>query len=86
MNDEIQAYQALLERKMAEDSPDIFSNYTKAHAECIIKTFLSGAKTSVVIFSGGFEGDFYNGDDMVQRFIVPAVKYRYERHTERACP
>lgn len=75
MNDEIQAYQALLERKMAEDSPDIFSNYTKAHAECIIKTFLSGAKTSVVIFSGGFEGDFYNGDDMVQRFKDAAQRH-----------
>lgn len=68
MNEEIKAYQALLEQKMAENSTDIFSNYTKAHAECIIKSFLADAKEKVDILSGGLDGAFYDGEDMVQRF------------------
>ncbi len=52
-------YQAKLDRLIAEDSPAIFANYSRAHARCIIWTFLSGAERTVDILAGDFGNDFY---------------------------
>lgn len=57
-------YQAKLDRLMLEDSPSVFANYSRAHARCIIKTFLSAAKEKVDILAGDFGNDFYRQEDV----------------------
>ena len=72
-NAELEAYQARLLELLYSDSPAIFANYSKAHANCIVKTFLGAAKESVVILSGDFGGDFYC-DDSVREALKSAVR------------
>ena len=65
-------YQAKLDRLIAEDSPAIFANYSRAHARCIIRTFLSGAKKSADILAGDFGNDFYQYPD-IRAAVLQAV-------------
>ena len=69
----LEAYQARLDRLILEESPAVFANYSRAHARCIIKTFLSGAKEHVDILAGDFGNDFYR-QESVKSAITQAVK------------
>lgn len=70
---ELEAYQARLLELLYSDSPAIFANYSKAHARCIVNTFLGAAKDSVVILSGDFGSDFYC-DETTKAAIKAAVR------------
>ena len=70
---ELDTYQARLLELLYSDSPAIFANYSKAHARCIVNTFLGAAKKSVVILSGDFGSDFY-GDETTKTAIKAAVR------------
>lgn len=72
-NAELEAYQARLLELLYSDSPAIFANYSKAHARCIVNTFLAAAKNSVVILSGDFGSDFYC-DETTKAAIKAAVR------------
>lgn len=70
---ELDAYQARLLELLYSDSPAIFANYSKAHARCIVNTFLGAAKNSVIILSGDFGSDFYC-DETTKTAIKTAVR------------
>lgn len=65
-------YQAKLDSLIAADSKAIFANYSRAHARCIIRTFLSGAKESADILAGDFGNDFYQ-HPAIQAAVLKAV-------------
>ena len=73
------AYQAELSRLMQEDSPAIFANYSRAHARCIIRTFLESATRSVSILAGNFGNAFYSLPDIraaLQRAVANGAHVR----------
>lgn len=65
-------YQAKLDELIAEDSPAIFANYSRAHAHCIIRAFLTDAQKSVDILAGDFGNDFYR-DPSIRSAVLKAA-------------
>lgn len=73
------AYQVELSRLMQENSPAIFANYSRAHARCIIRTFLESATRSVSILAGNFGNAFYSLPDIraaLQRAVENGARIR----------
>lgn len=68
----LEEYQAKLDKLMAEDSTAIFANYSRDHARCIIRTFLSDAKKTADILAGDFGNDFYQHTD-IEAAVLRAV-------------
>lgn len=68
----LKAYQSKLDALLAEDSTAIFANYSRAHACCIVRTFLNGAQKSVDILAGDFGNAFYR-QDAIRDAVLKAV-------------
>ena len=58
------AYQEMVTDNLKKDSPDEFGNFTKTHANFIIKSFIESAQEHIEIFSGSFNDAFYDGLEM----------------------
>lgn len=64
-------YRTEVDSYLRDDSPVIFGNYSKAHAEYVTEAFLRSATESIVILSGRFPEDFYCKD--VERELCSAI-------------
>lgn len=49
----------MVDKRLAEDSPEVFGNFSYENAKYIIPRFVSNAEESVSIFAGSIPGDFY---------------------------
>lgn len=54
-----QKYRDMVDRHLAENSSEIFGNFSREHAGYIIAQFISRAQNSIEIFSGNFADSFY---------------------------
>lgn len=62
---EMLEYRRKLHELLATDSPALFSNYSRAHADCIVATFLRYAQHTVSILSGDFAALLRNSPEVL---------------------
>lgn len=56
-----QKYRDMVDQRLAENSSEIFGNFSREHAGYIIAQFIARAQNSIEIFSGNFADSFYDG-------------------------
>ena len=54
------AYREMVDRNLANNSSEVFCNFSRAHAEYIISQFIARANNSIEILTGNFDDDLYN--------------------------
>ena len=56
---ELEEYRRQVEMRILTDSPDVFGNYSDAHAACVVEAFARHAKAEIMLMSGAFSSNFY---------------------------
>lgn len=56
-----QKYQDMVDKRLAENSSEVFGNFSREHAGYIIAQFIANAQNSIEILSGNFADSFYTG-------------------------
>ncbi|PWM72659.1 MAG: hypothetical protein DBX90_14795 [Lentisphaerae bacterium] len=69
-----QKYRDMVDKRLAENSSEIFGNFSREHAGYIIAQFISKAQNSIEIFSGNFADSFYDGIS-----VAPLLEQAAER-------
>lgn len=59
MNSDNNEYNKMVDKRLAEDSPEVFGNFSYENAQYIISRFVETANESVTIFAGSIPDDFY---------------------------
>lgn len=73
MNPDLVEYQRELYEMLYSDSDAIFSNYSQAHAQIIIRAFLDAADNTIIFLSGDFGSGIYKTGE-VHDSVINAVK------------
>ena len=69
-------YSEMLDRYLAEDSTEIFGNFSAGHAAEIITKFLNAAEYSVEFLSGNFAESFYDNIVIKDLLKQTAIKLK----------
>ena len=59
MSKDFEQYKKVVLEYLATDAATIFGNFTRAHAEFVINSFLDDVQSDLVILSGSFPNDLY---------------------------
>lgn len=59
-DEETQAYNQLVDRRLATESPEVFGNFSIENAKHIVSAFIWNAKQSVTILAGSMREDIYS--------------------------
>ena len=74
MSKDFEEYKKVVFEYLVTDAPTIFGNFTRAHAEFVINSFLDDAKSDLVILSGSFPEDLYFNSNRKFRDAVQRVQ------------
>lgn len=73
-----QKYRDMVDKRLAENSSEIFGNFSREHAGYIIAQFISRAQKSIEIFSGNFADSFY--DDIAAGLLLEQAAERIQKN------
>ena len=62
-DEETQAYNRLVDRRLATESPEVFGNFSLENSKHIVSAFIRSAKQSVTILAGSMREEFYSASE-----------------------
>lgn len=74
----LEEYRRQVVTRILTNSPDIFGNYSDAHAACVVEAFAHHAEKEIMLMSGAFSSKFYTGPvfDELRQAAERGVKIR----------